>query len=136
VAFRNVPRHGRKTRLSEVQRKTLWAIFEKVRTALVEKKVATLAAVFASLAGAVGKAKNRPYDIAVVDESQDLGVAHLQFFAALGKDRGNALFFSGDLGQRIFQQPFSWKTLGVDIRGRSKTLRVRRLNRLQSTLMI
>ena len=45
-------------------------------------------------------------------------------FAALGGDRPNALFFAGDLGQRIFQQPFSWKNLGVDIRGRSRTLRV------------
>jgi superfamily I DNA/RNA helicase len=51
-------------------------------------------------------------------------VAHLRFFAALGNDRPNALFFAGDLGQRIFQQPFSWKSLGVDIRGRSRTLRV------------
>ena len=42
----------------------------------------------------------------------------------LGGDRPNALFFAGDLGQRIFQQPFSWKSLGVDIRGRSRTLRV------------
>ena len=41
-----------------------------------------------------------------------------------GGDRPNALFFAGDLGQRIFQQPFSWKALGVDIRGRSRTLRV------------
>jgi hypothetical protein len=46
----------------------------------------------------------------------------LRFFAALGGDRPNALFFAGDLGQRIFQQPFSWKSLGVDIRGRSRTL--------------
>lgn len=36
----------------------------------------------------------------------------------------NSLFFTGDLGQRIFQQPFSWKALGVDIRGRSRTLRI------------
>ncbi len=50
--------------------------------------------------------------------------AHLRFLAALGADRPNALFFAGDLGQRIFQQPFSWKALGVDIRGRSRTLRV------------
>lgn len=34
------------------------------------------------------------------------------------------VFFAGDLGQRIFQQPFSWKALGVDLRGRSRTLRV------------
>lgn len=26
--------------------------------------------------------------------------------------------------QRIFQPPFSWKSLGVDIRGRSQTLRI------------
>ena len=31
---------------------------------------------------------------------------------------------AGDLGQRIFQQPFSWKALGVDVRGRSSTLRI------------
>ncbi len=28
------------------------------------------------------------------------------------------------MGQRIFQTPFSWKSLGVDIRGRSQTLRI------------
>src|SRR5262249_54176865 len=64
------------------------------------------------------------FDFAVVDEAQDIAVAHVRFFAALGSLRPNALFFAGDLGQRIFQQPFSWKTLGVDIRGRSRTLRV------------
>jgi hypothetical protein len=48
----------------------------------------------------------------------------LRFLAALGKSRPDALFFAGDLGQRIFQQPFSWKALGVDIRGRSTTLKV------------
>jgi hypothetical protein len=36
----------------------------------------------------------------------------------------DTLFFAGDLGQRIFQEPFSWKALGIDIRGRSKTLMV------------
>jgi superfamily I DNA/RNA helicase len=59
-----------------------------------------------------------------VDEAQDVGVAQLRFLAALGAGRTNGLFFAGDLGQRIFQQPFSWKALGVDVRGRSSTLRV------------
>jgi len=65
-----------------------------------------------------------PYDFAVVDEAQDLSVAQLRFFAALGSERPNALFFAGDVGQRIFQQAFSWLSLGVDIRGRSRTLKV------------
>ena len=28
------------------------------------------------------------------------------------------------MGQRIFQQPYSWKSLGVNIRGRSQTLKI------------
>ena len=60
----------------------------------------------------------------VADEAQDVGVAQLRFLSALGTNRPDSLFFAGDLGQRIFQVPFSWKSLGVDVRGRSATLRV------------
>jgi superfamily I DNA/RNA helicase len=65
-----------------------------------------------------------PYDFVVVDEAQDLGIQQLRFLAAIGSGRPAGLFFAGDLGQRIFQQPFSWKSAGVDIRGRSRTLRI------------
>lgn len=123
-AYRDVARLGRKTRLPEVQRAVLWSIFEKVRGGLKERGVMTQAAVFTAVASAMTKRKNLPFDFAVIDEAQDLSIAHLRFFAALGAGRHNALFFAGDLGQRIFQQPFSWKALGVDIRGRSRTLRV------------
>jgi superfamily I DNA/RNA helicase len=60
-----------------------------------------------------------PFEFVVVDEAQDVSVPQLRFLAALGAGRPNCLFFAGDLGQRIFQQPFSWKALGVDVRGRS-----------------
>ena len=66
----------------------------------------------------------QPFDFIVVDEAQDIGVAQLRFLAALAGSRKDALFFAGDLGQRIFQQPFSWKVLGVDVRGRSSTLKI------------
>uniref|UniRef100_UPI00359C8B42 hypothetical protein n=1 Tax=Salmonella enterica TaxID=28901 RepID=UPI00359C8B42 len=68
--------------------------------------------------------KARPFDYAVVDEAQDLGVAEARFLAALTGEWPDGLFFAGDLGQRIFQQPFSWKALGLDVRGRSFTLRI------------
>ena len=123
-AYRDVARLGSKTRLPEAQRAVLWSIFERVRAGLKERKLITHAGMFTALAAAIAKSKNLPFDFAVVDEAQDISVAHLRFFAALGGDRPNALFFAGDLGQRIFQQPFSWKSLGVDIRGRSRTLRV------------
>jgi superfamily I DNA/RNA helicase len=59
----------------------------------------------------------------IVDEAQDLGVAELRMMGALVSGP-NSLFFAGDLGQRIFQLPFSWLTLGVDVRGRSSGLRI------------
>jgi mRNA-degrading endonuclease RelE of RelBE toxin-antitoxin system len=123
-AYRDVARLGRKTRLPEAQRKVLWSIFERVRAGLQSRSLITYAQLFTSLAAAISKAKKVVFDFAVVDEAQDIGIAHIRFFAALGNQRQNALFFAGDLGQRIFQQPFSWKALGVDIRGRSRTLRV------------
>jgi superfamily I DNA/RNA helicase len=76
------------------------------------------------LGSVINETGKRPFDFAVVDEAQDLNVSQMRFLAALGGARPDALFFTGDLGQRIFQQPFSWKSLGVDIRGRSRTLRV------------
>jgi mRNA-degrading endonuclease RelE of RelBE toxin-antitoxin system len=122
--YRDVARLGRKTRLSEAQRRALWSIFDQIRVTLVERKVATPSVMFHAVAKALGAGKNPPFQYAVIDEAQDVSVAQLRMLSALGGNRPNALFFGGDLGQRIFQQPFSWKALGVDVRGRSKTLRV------------
>ena len=122
--YRDVARLGRKTRLPEARRAILWSMFEQVRESLASRNMITRSEMFTKLATAVAESRNPPFDFIVVDEAQDIGVAHLRFFAALGRHRPDALFFAGDLGQRIFQQPFSWLALGVDIRGRSKTLRV------------
>jgi len=127
-AYRDVKRLGRKTRLPEAQRAVLWSIFENVRARLHADGLITRAAMFSRLATELAGRKRPPFDFVIVDESQDLSPAQLRFLAAIGKtdgaDRPNALFFAGDLGQRIFQQPFSWKSVGVDIRGRARTLHI------------
>lgn len=84
----------------------------------------SVAALCTRLAGHYRDGARSPFDHIVVDESQDVTAAQLGFLAALGAARPEALFFAGDLGQRIFQTPFSWKSVGVDIRGRSRTLTV------------
>ncbi len=123
-AYRDVVRLGRKTRLPEQQRAVLWSIFERVREGLAARNAISFPALFGRLVPVMGESRNPPFQFVVVDEAQDFSIAHLRFLASLGGGRPNALFFAGDLGQRIFQQPFSWKALGVDIRGRSRTLRV------------
>jgi mRNA-degrading endonuclease RelE of RelBE toxin-antitoxin system len=123
-AYRDVRRLGRKTRLPEAQRAMLWEVFASVRQELAARGLTTASGMFHQLAAHLAQRSNPPFDFAVVDEAQDVTVAQLRFLAALGADRPNALFFAGDLGQRIFQQPFSWLALGVDIRGRSRTLHI------------
>ena len=123
-AYRDVPRIGRRRRLSENQRRLLWSVFEHVQQKLEETGQVTQSQIFGQLAGLFAQTSRRPFDFVVVDEAQDVGVAQLRFLAALALQGPNNLFLAGDLGQRIFQQPFSWKALGVDIRGRSHTLRI------------
>jgi hypothetical protein len=121
--YRDVQRLGRKTRLKEPQRQVLWGIFEQVRAGLKAKGLISQSEMFNRLAAHFVES-TRPFNYIVVDEAQDISIAQLRFLASIGAGEPNALFFAGDLGQRIFQQPFSWKALGVDIRGRSSTLRI------------
>lgn len=117
--YRDVSRLGRMTRISETQRAGLWAIFEKVRAGLDAKGLITQSMMFTRLAVKVSVAKNLPFAFAVVRRrmwaSGNFGSSR-----RCAASPPNGLFFAGDLGQRIFQQPFSWKAMGVDVRGRSK----------------
>jgi mRNA-degrading endonuclease RelE of RelBE toxin-antitoxin system len=122
--YRDVARLGRKTRLGQKQRQLLWAIFEQVRSALSERGLVTIPGVFTAATELVAKGKASPADFIVMDEAQDISIPQLRFLSASAGARENGLFFAGDLGQRIFQIPFSWKALGVDVRGRSRTLRI------------
>lgn len=123
-AYKSVPRLGRKTRLGEKQRESLWSIFSDLRAAIDSRGLITRPGMFNQLSSWLRANDNSPVDFVIVDEAQDLTVAQLRFLSELGSNRHDSLFFAGDLGQRIFEPPFSWKTLGVDIRGRSKTLRI------------
>lgn len=122
--YRDVNRLGRKTRLREEQRRLLWSIFEEVRAGLRRQGLITTAGMFNVLARHYADGAAPPFDFAVVDEAQDIGIAQVRFIASMAAGQPNSLFFSGDLGQRIFQQPFSWKAAGIDVRGRSSTLKI------------
>ena len=105
--YRDFKRLGRKTRLPEAQRKALWDIFSAVNIKLKSASMSTEANIFTALAEGYLKSKSTPYNFIIVDEAQDLSPYHLKLLVALGADKPNALFFAGDLGQRIFGQVFS-----------------------------
>lgn len=123
-AYASVQRMGRKSRLGPNQRERLWPVFEAVRSALAAERYTTWAQVFTDLAASLAEKPRKPFNHVILDEAQDLAPAELRFFAALAPAGSDALFLAGDMGQRIFQHPYSWARLGVDVRGRSHTLKV------------
>lgn len=123
-AYASVPRMGRKSRMSAGQRERLWPVFAAARASLARRGLLTWSQVFAEATGHYASRTAKPFDHVVVDEAQDLGVPELRLLAAIAPAGVDALFFAGDAGQRIFQQPFSWSALGVDVRGRASTLTV------------
>lgn len=122
--YANVPRLGRRTPLGPRQRERLWSVFEPVAAALCEQRIFTRAGVCRDVAAYYAGRDRKPFDSIIVDEAQDLGPAELSFLGAIAVSGEDALFFAGDIGQRIFQHPFSWKALGIEVRGRSSTLKV------------
>lgn len=122
--YQNVPRIGRRSRISSGQRERAWPVFARTRELLTGQGLHTWPEIFGGATAYFASQEHKPFTHIIVDEAQDLGVPELRLFATLKSDNPDALFFSGDIGQRIFQRPFSWKALGIDIRGRSHTLKV------------
>ncbi len=119
--YRELPRLGRKVRMVASKRDEMWSVFDHVRRGLVKINKETEADVLHRLSSQL------PSDVfshVVVDEAQDISVPELHLLAALAGDRPNGLFFAGNIGQRIFRAAFPWKSAGVDIQGRSRSLKV------------
>ena len=123
-AYRNFKRLGRKTRLAENKRERLWAIFERFAERLAAEGLQTFASLLNSLSKQHEDRIRGPYDYIVIDEAQDITPMQLRFAGSVASKGQDNLFFAGDLGQRIFQTPFSWASLGVNIRGRARSLKI------------
>ena len=124
-SYRDALRRGVLRRLSEERRAALWKVFEAVRAKLRAKNLMTTNEMFWELATRYKTDSDRVrlYTHIVVDESQDLCEAELAFLSAYAQGKVG-LFFAGDIGQRIIRYSFAWKPFGIDLRGKSKVLKV------------
>ncbi|MBV7380584.1 3'-5' exonuclease [Maritimibacter dapengensis] len=118
--YRDLPRLGRKLRMAASRRDALWAVFAQVRQELISKGLKTET----QLAHELREVGEIPFTHALVDEAQDISVAELLLLGSTLGNQLNGLFFAGDIGQRIFRAPFPWSAAKVDVRGRSRSLKV------------
>ena len=127
--YLRVSRVGRRGSLTQADRKAIWSVFTAFRklsrgSGIVRKNEAMNKAIRLLASGVAS-----PYVAAVVDEVQDLGMVPLRLLAAFtGNLRAttvpDSLLLVGDANQRIYGRPVKLAKCGIQIRGRSKRLRM------------
>lgn len=122
-SYLKVSRIGRGKPLKSSQRELIWPVFRQVLDGLKTDHSLTRAAICEHASKTVDENGPR-YEHVLLDEAQDFGPRELRYAHALAGSGKNALFLGGDDGQRIYQNPFSLKSVGINIRGRSRRLRV------------
>lgn len=119
-------RVGRGRPLNRVQRGDIWRLVEQFTKRIGDANLWTyrqVAARAASIERERAKASGRArYRHVVVDEAQDLSVAHWTLLRSMVAPGPNDLFLAGDTHQRIYNNYVSLASLGINIRGRSARL--------------
>ena len=123
-------RTGRGTPIDRKTKEKVWAVFAAYRAKLDQEGWSEPDDAYRD-ARAILREKPTllPYRAVVVDEAQDLGAEALKLIAAIAPQSGDkaaedGLFIVGDAHQRIYGRKASMTKCGVDVRGRSRKLKV------------
>lgn len=122
-----IPRYGRKTALKRKARSATWAIYEAYQQKLQENKWIDWQDLSLMAYKELFKSPlSEPYKYVIVDESQDLTSIQVRIAQRLmkGKSTTNtSIFMVGDYSQTLYSRGFSWKQAGLQIQGRSFSLK-------------
>jgi len=121
--YLNLQRRGRGRPLGSHMRQKIWDGFQEVREKLWKARKPTWNMVFAMVSKHLIEEEIPRFGHVIVDEAQDMGPKELELIRTLARGE-NDLFLCGDFAQRIYQHPFSWRSIGIDVRGRVSRLRV------------
>lgn len=117
-------RAGRGRRLDRKDRAKVWKVIESVTQQLLGRNQRTYLQIAAAAAGYLAQEPAKPYRHVIVDEGQDLHEAQWRLLRAAVAEDVNDLFIVGDAHQRIYDRRSSLSKVGINVRGRSKRLRI------------
>ena len=121
-------RFGRKRAMQRETRRLVWDVYQEYREACerLSPPLADPERILQMALEAVRKEPTgRPYEAIVVDEAQDLTAVGVKLLLELLVDGPQGrLLVVGDHAQRVYAGGYRLSEVGVDVRGRSTTLRV------------
>ena len=120
-------RVGRGVRLSRKDRLAVWPVFEDYRALLNENGLREAPDAMRDARLLLeNKGDILPYKAVIVDEAQDMGPEAFRLIRQMlpGSERKNDLFIVGDAHQRIYRYKVVLSQCGVNVRRRSRKLRI------------
>ncbi len=118
-------RVGRGVRLGRLQKARIWTIFERYRELLSQRGWVEWPDVIRETRLYIeNQGISSPYCAVLADEVQDFTATALRLLRALAPQAPNTLFVVGDAHQRIYGHPICLGHCGIEIRGRSRRLKV------------
>lgn len=122
-------RAGRRISLRKADKEALWPVFEEYRALLKEQGIMEPEDVYAAVAGLIDEDSRivAMYEHVIVDEAQDFGSAAYRLIAKIvahKQNKINSLYITGDAHQRIYGRRVVLSRCGIDVRGRSRRLRI------------
>jgi len=127
-AYFKASRVGRGTRLNRMQRAAVWPVFEEFRALMKQKGLKDREDAMYDACSLLQRKSDsdRPYCSIIVDEAQDMGPADFSLIRDLvpASGGGNDIFIVGDPHQRIYGRQVVLSRCGIEVRGRSRKLRI------------
>ena len=118
-------RRGRGIPLDRKQRRALWPVFEEYRAILSEQGYCEPDDAMRDARRLLETTGEKlPYRSIVVDEAQDLGPLAFRLIRRMVPEDKNDIFIVGDAHQRIYRRQTVLSRCGIEIRGRSRKLRI------------
>lgn len=117
-------RAGRGTPLDRRSRAGVWKVVERATAEMSRRKQRTYLQIAADAAGYLRNDPVDRYRHVIVDEAQDLHEVQWELIRAAAPEGPNDLFLVGDSHQRIYDRRSSLSKVGINVRGRSRRLRI------------
>ena len=115
--------------MSRLEKKLIWPVFEEYRAQLNAHGLKELIDATRDARSLLERQGDvLPYKAVLLDEAQDMGMEAFklirQMIPSSRADQRNNLFITGDAHQRIYGQKVVLSHCGIDVRGRSRKLRI------------
>lgn len=117
-------RAGRGTPLDRKARVGVWKVIERATGEMAKRRQRTYLQIASDAAGYLDNDPVSRYQHVIVDEAQDLHESQWRLLRAAAPVGPNDLFIVGDSHQRIYDRRSSLSKVGIEVRGRSRRLRI------------